>query len=186
MTIKEISPEELERLRDGGCFLLDVREPLEHAEERVAGSHLIPLGELESRVDEIERAAPIVILCRSGRRGRQALKVLEANGVPEAMNLEGGLLAWKASGRPLERSTKRRLPLMQQVQIVIGLGVLTGVVLSELAHPQFIYLSGFFGAGLLFAGLSGWCGLAKLIAMMPWNRVAAGEGGAASSCAVTN
>jgi len=56
---------------------------------------------------------------------------------------------------------------------VIGFGVLAGVVLSKAVHPQFIYLSAFFGAGLLFAGLSGWCGLAILMSKMPWNKAGA-------------
>jgi rhodanese-related sulfurtransferase len=61
-------------------------------------------------------------------------------------------------------------PLMQQVQIVAGSLVLLGVVLGYLLNPAFFLLSGFVGAGLLFAGLSGWCGMALLLAKMPWNR----------------
>ncbi len=59
---------------------------------------------------------------------------------------------------------------MQQVQIVAGSLVLLGVVLGYLLNPAFFLLSGFVGAGLLFAGLSGWCGMALLLAKMPWNR----------------
>ena len=59
---------------------------------------------------------------------------------------------------------------MQQVQITIGLGVLTGVILSRTVHPDWVFLSAFFGAGLVFAGSTGWCGLAILMSKMPWNR----------------
>jgi rhodanese-related sulfurtransferase len=65
------------------------------------------------------------------------------------------------------------LPLMRQVQIAAGLLVLLGVVLAVTVAPAFIGLSAFVGAGLTFAGLSGWCGMAQLLALMPWNRRAA-------------
>ena len=186
MTNQDISPNELQALKRDGCSLIDVREPVEHAEEHVAGSQLIPLGQLESRVGEIDRENPVVIICRSGRRGVQALDTLRDQGIADAKNVTGGILAWKAAGLPVERGDRKVLPLMQQVQVVIGSGVLAGVLLAEFAHPGFIYLSGFFGAGLLFAGLSGWCGLAKLMSKMPWNRVAGDSASAGSSCAVTN
>ena len=58
--------------------------------------------------------------------------------------------------------------------MVAGTLILLGVILSQLADSRFIYLSGFVGAGLLFAGVSGWCGMAKLLALMPWNKEQAG------------
>lgn len=60
---------------------------------------------------------------------------------------------------------------MQQVQIAAGSLVLAGVLLSQLVAPAWIWLSGFVGAGLVFAGVSGFCGMARLLAVMPWNRV---------------
>lgn len=62
---------------------------------------------------------------------------------------------------------------MRQVQITAGSIVLLGAILSATVHPAFIWLSAFIGAGLLFAGASGWCGMAKLLGLMPWNRKAA-------------
>lgn len=157
----------------GSCCLIDVREPIEHAEEHVDGALLIPLGELEARAGQLQEDRPVVVMCRGGKRGEQALAMLQVQGVTNARNLAGGLLAWKDASLPITRGTKRGLPLMQQVQVVIGFGVLAGVVLSKAVHPQFIYLSAFFGAGLLFAGLSGWCGLAILMSKMPWNKAGA-------------
>ena len=115
-----------------------------------------------------------VVHCRSGKRGEQALATLQSLGFTQLQNLEGGILAWKAAGLPVQNARRRGLPLMQQVQLTIGLGVLTGVVLSRVLHPDWIYLSAFFGAGLVFAGSTGWCGLAILMSKMPWNRVAHG------------
>lgn len=84
--------------------------------------------------------------------------------------LEGGIEARKEAGLPVARDSNQPIEIMRQVQIAAGSLVLIGVVLGALLHPAFYGLAGFVGAGLLFAGLSGWCGMAKLLALMPWNR----------------
>jgi rhodanese-related sulfurtransferase len=63
------------------------------------------------------------------------------------------------------------LPLMRQVQITAGSLVLLGLILSNVVAPAWILLSWFVGAGLVFAGVSGFCGMARLLALMPWNKV---------------
>lgn len=168
---------------DGGCQLIDVREPVEFAEERVPGARLIPLGELDQRCGELDRGSRLVVMCRGGTRGRQALEKLTARGFTTVQNLEGGILAWKAAGLPVERTGRRGLPLMQQVQLIIGLGVLTGSILALTVDARFALISAFFGAGLTLAGSTGWCGLALLMAKMPWNRVPGTA--ATASCSVT-
>ncbi len=173
MNAAPISPAELQALLTQGCTLVDVREGVEHAEGHLAGAISIPLGEIQQRVGEIDRSQPVVVMCRGGMRGAKAAAELEVLGLAGSRNLEGGLLAWQAAGLPVTGAKRRgSLPLMQQVQVVIGCGVLVGVILSRLVHLNFIWLSGFFGAGLIFAGSTGWCGLAMLMAKMPWNRVA--------------
>jgi rhodanese-related sulfurtransferase len=87
--------------------------------------------------------------------------------------LEGGLDAWRAAGLPLAENRKAPLEIMRQVQITAGALVLLGVVLGVLFQPAFFGLSAFVGAGLMFAGTTGWCGMAKLLAAMPWNRKSA-------------
>lgn len=168
----DIPPVELKSLiSHGNCCLVDVREPVEHSEAHIAGARLIPLGQLEQRVAEIVRSGPVVVMCRGGKRGAEAREKLANLGLTDVRNLDGGILAWESAGLPVVESTRKLLPLMRQVQITIGLGVVTGVVLSKLVDPNFIYLSAFFGTGLVFAGSTGWCGLAILMAKMPWNRV---------------
>ncbi len=166
-----ISPAELKSLLASGCCLVDVREPVEHAEEHIAGAKLIPLGQLEKRVAEINRSGPVVVMCRSGKRGGEALKTLEARGITDVRNLEGGILAWKAAGLAVGASAKKVFPLLQQVHLTIGVGVLTGAILAFTVHPNWVLLCAFFGAGLVMAGSTGWCGLALLMSKMPWNRV---------------
>jgi rhodanese-related sulfurtransferase len=171
-TVSSLSPAELQAvLSCGQCQLIDVREAVEHAEERVLGAKLIPLGELERRVAEIDKSQPIYVMCRGGVRGAQAAEKLAALGCPQVKNLEGGILAWKASGLSVERSARRGLPLMQQVQLTIGLCVATGSVLALTQDKRFAFIPLFFGSGLILAGSTGWCGLALLMAKMPWNKV---------------
>ncbi len=181
-----ILPSELKSILSSGCCLVDVREPVEHAEEHIVGAKLIPLGQLEKRSSEINRSVPVVVMCRSGKRGMEALKKLESLGITEARNLEGGILAWKAAGLPVGKGEKKVFPLMQQVQLTIGLGVLTGAILALTVNPNWVYLCAFFGAGLTMAGSTGWCGLAILLSKMPWNRVAGQSCCASGNCSTSN
>ena len=86
--------------------------------------------------------------------------------------MAGGINAWKSFGLPTIEDRKQPLPIMRQVQIVAGTLILTGVVLGYTTDSRLFLLSGFVGAGLLFAGLSGLCGMASLLLKMPWNRPA--------------
>lgn len=86
---------------------MNVREPVEHAEEQITGAKRIPLGQLEKRAAEIDRRGPVVVMCRSGKRGGEALKKLQALGVTEARNLDGGMLASKAAELPTGTSEKK-------------------------------------------------------------------------------
>jgi rhodanese-related sulfurtransferase len=185
-TPSSIHPAELKSLLAGDCCLVDVREPIEHAEENIAGAKLIPLGEIERRTAEIDRNCPVVVMCRSGKRGTDALRKLQENGFSNVRNLEGGILAWKAAGLPTAKSEKNVMPLMQQVQLTIGIGVLTGAILALTVNPYWVLLCAFFGAGLTFAGSTGWCGLALLMSKMPWNRVAGQSCCASGNCSTSH
>lgn len=170
-----IQPKELAAaLNAGGCQLIDVREPVEHAESHVPQARLMPLATLETQCASLDKSAPVVVMCHAGKRGAAAAEKLQAMGFINVRNLEGGILAWKAAGLPCAAAASGApaFPLMRQVQIVVGFCVLAGGVLAVTVNPAWVYLCMFFGAGLLFAGLSGFCGLAMLLARMPWNRAA--------------
>jgi rhodanese-related sulfurtransferase len=98
---------------------------------------------------------------------------MAASGRGEVLSLRGGIDAWKAAGLPIAENRRVPIPIMRQVQLVVGAMVLAGSVLAWLVSPWFLALTGFFGAGLLFAGATGTCGLAAVLGLMPWNRVAA-------------
>ncbi len=165
-----LSPHELaDQQRSGRVNIVDVREPMEFVGGHIPGSRNIPLGQI-GKVPLPE--APLVLVCQSGARSERAVATLRKRGHHEALaDLEGGLLAWQAAALPLEKRKGAPLPLMRQVQISAGALVLIGVVLSQTVAPGWIWLSGFVGAGLMFAGISGFCGLARLLALLPWNRV---------------
>lgn len=96
MNPNEITPRELKQELDAGkkLFILDVREPNEYAICKIPGSHLIPLGELERRVGELDRNVNIVAHCKAGGRSAKAVKFLLDHGFTKIRNLTGGILAW--------------------------------------------------------------------------------------------
>ena len=149
--------------------LIDVREPMEYAAGHIPGSRNIPLSRLGSQ--ELPEG-PLVLVCQSGKRSSRGLAELLQRGHSQPLaELEGGFGAWLEAGLPVHRPARAPLPLMRQVQIAAGGLVLLGVLLSQVVAPGWIWLSGFVGAGLIFAGVSGFCGMARLLGVMPWNRV---------------
>ena len=149
--------------------VIDVREPMEFAAGHIAGSLNVPLA----RITQADLPkGPLVLVCHSGNRSTQALAQLMQQGHPHPLtDLEGGVPAWQQAGLPLRKLKNAPLPLMRQVQIAAGSLVLLGLVLGTWVAPAWILLSWFVGAGLVFAGVSGFCGMARLLAAMPWNRV---------------
>lgn len=172
MAINNIKPEIVKRWLDKDeAILIDVREPAENKAESINGATLIPLGEISSTDIPDTNGKKLVIHCHSGRRGSGACeKLLKENPDLEIYNLEGGITAWKNNGFQINESGKFFLPLDRQVQLTIGLFVLIGSILAYFVSPAFNLLTGFFGLGLTFAGITGFCGLAMLMAKMPWNK----------------
>ena len=174
-TQTEIEPRDAQAMiARGEAVLVDVREPDEHARERVAGATLMPLGTLTPEKVKALGAKRVLIHCKSGRRGADAAakcSTLTASGVGVS-NMRGGIEAWRAAGLPTVVDAARpKLGVMQQTQLVIGLAVLGGTALGAFVNPWFLAISAFFGAGLVFAGVTGFCGLATVLAKAPWNAV---------------
>jgi rhodanese-related sulfurtransferase len=153
----------------GECVLIDVREAGEHARENIAGAQLVPLSSFDPAKLPATGGKRLVVHCLSGSRSAKALGQLAAAGI-EAVSLTGGIEAWKAAGLPVRENKSAPLPIMRQVQIVAGSLVVAGAVLGAFVHPGFHALSAFVGAGLVFAGVSGWCGMANLLGLLPYNR----------------
>ncbi|MCP5468643.1 MAG: rhodanese-like domain-containing protein [Deltaproteobacteria bacterium] len=158
-----------EELKKNKGILLDVRNPDEHQLNHIEGAVHIPLDHVENKSHEIPRNCMVYVYCRSGNRSRQAVERLQAMGFENLINVEGGISQYQKSGGEVLR-LGRGLPLMQQVQITAGTLIILGLVLAWLVNPNFIALTAFVGVGLIFAGVSGFCGMEKLLSRMPWNR----------------
>ena len=192
MTISTITPLDLSnRCRDGAAIdLIDVRTPIEFRELHAAPARNVPLDQLDpvavmrarhnegpsqssfnenGTVSVGNAAEPLYVICRSGKRGQQACEKFAAAGFTNVVNVEGGTQAWAEAGLLVVRR-KKTVSLERQVRIAAGSLVCLGVLLAWLVHPAFIGLSAFVGAGLIFAGLTDTCGMAMLLARMPWNR----------------
>lgn len=175
MTLKTITPEEAKALGARGAAIVDVRDADEFAREHIPGARNAPLAALGPGAAPpmaLNNSGGILVYhCKSGMRTKaNAAKLAEAAGLCEAYILEGGIEAWKAAGLPVAADASQPIELMRQVQIAAGSLVVLGVALGAAVHPGFYLLSGFVGAGLVFAGVSGFCGMARLLAVMPWNR----------------
>lgn len=157
------------------AVLVDVREDFEYAEEHIKGAVQAPLSKLDPAALHAKLGdAKVVFQCRSGKRSITAALAYGTDGRP-LFHLAGGIEAWKQAGRSVVKpSTGPRIPVMRQVQITAGSLVTLGVALGAFVHPAFLALAAFVGLGLVFAGASGWCGMAMLLGRMPWNRVVGG------------
>lgn len=171
-TLEKLPPADVSaRLATGRAVLIDIREPDEFARAHIQGAQSQPLSGWEKAHLTIEPDADVIFTCRSGMRTAGACDRLASRVSGHAYVMDGGLDAWEKAGLPIERDRKAPLEIMRQVQIAAGMLVLTGVLMGFLVAPAWFALSGFVGAGLTFAGATGFCGMARLLMLMPWNRV---------------
>ncbi|MGA2887597.1 MAG: rhodanese-like domain-containing protein [Terracidiphilus sp.] len=151
--------------------LLDVRMPSEYANAHVPGATLIPLNEL--RIDvylaQHKPGTPIYVLCQAGARAAKAIEQFERSGCDDCILVEGGTQAWIDAGLPVHRGARNVLPLMRQVQVAVGSLTAIGSILTLAVNPWFAVVPLFLGCGLVFSGITGTCGMALMLAKMPWN-----------------
>ncbi len=170
--IKQTSVQEINGLINGGGAyqVIDVREYSEFEAAKIQPAKLVPLSNFESRTGEIDRLQPVYLMCRSGNRAKQAAEKLVKRGFSDVHVIEGGMLAWEGANLPIVKGASKVWSLERQVRFAAGSLVVFGVLLSLLIHPYLIALSGFVGAGLVFAAVTDTCGMAMMLARMPWNK----------------
>jgi len=170
--MKTISPVELQSIltTHPGAAVIDVRTPVEFAEVHVPQARSVPLDELNPGSLQLPKDQPVYLLCRSGQRATKAAEKFAKEGFSQPVVIAGGTLAWIDAQLPVERSAVKVISLERQVRITAGAIVFTGVLLAYFVNFHFIWLSGFIGAGLVFAGITDFCGMGLLLAKMPWNR----------------
>ncbi|MCA9041364.1 MAG: rhodanese-like domain-containing protein [Planctomycetaceae bacterium] len=175
MSINTVKPEEVHsKLQSGEKIkLIDVRTPAEFQEVHVTVAENYPLDQLNpERIKQITAGdEPLYVICKSGTRGKMACEKLQAAGVENILNVEGGTSAWVERGYDVVRGESKVISLERQVRIAAGALVLIGVITGFLVHPALFGIAAFVGAGLMFAGITDTCGMAMILARMPWNQV---------------
>ena len=172
MSLSSINPTNAKRLLDQGAILVDIREGDEHAREKIPGAHHLPLSKLDEAKLALRDGKPVIFHCKSGARTKGNAVRLESKigAVCEAFILDGGLDAWKRAGLPVATDRRQPLELQRQVQIGAGSMALFGTIFGLLVSPWFFAVPAFVGAGLMVAGITGFCGLARILMRAPWNR----------------
>ena len=175
---RRITVEELDRVREGldAPLVVDVRMPAEYRSVHLEPSVSLPLDEIARRRDELPRDRELVLVCRTGARARLAAAELSAF---HTRILEGGIAAWQEAGYPVVLG-KAHMSLERQVRIAAGALACVGGLLAVGISPWFGFLPAFVGAGLAYAGITDRCGMAMLLAKLPYNRRSAGGGSCAA------
>ena len=176
MSRPSITPGELGAILRAGrrVDVIDVRTPAEYREVHADVARLVPLDALDPKAVMGSRngrsGEPLYVICRTGSRAMRACEEFRRCGYDNVVVIEGGTLAWERAGLPVVRGRKA-IALERQVRIAAGLLVLLGSALGAFVHPAFVGLAAFVGAGLVFAGVTDTCGMAMVLARMPWNQV---------------
>ena len=169
--VQEIDAQTLKQwLEDNSVTLVDVRETAEYANERIPGAKLHPLSKFDPNQIRPAAGQKLVFYCQSGNRSAKAAKQCLDNGLNSVSHLRGGIPTWKNAGYAIEKSQNAPISLFRQVQIVAGSLVVAGTVLGAVVSPSFLLLSGFVGAGLMFAGITNTCAMGMLLAKLPYNQ----------------
>lgn len=176
MGIQTLSASELNTRLSAGerITVIDVRTPVEFTEVHAPQAVNIPLDRLSpaelAKIGCVECGQPVYLLCRGGQRATKAADKLLAAGFTRPVVITGGTLAWIEAGLPVTRGEAKVISLERQVRIAAGAIVLTAALLAHFVHPGFVWVAAFVGAGLVFAGITDFCGMGLLIAKMPWNQ----------------
>lgn len=171
-----ISPSQAKAwLSSGAAVLVDVREPDEFKAEHVVYAISMPLNVVHSMSTHLDlpKDRKVIFMCASGGRSEYACTLVDARYQEQMLYvLEGGIKAWKNAALPvLSSASGGTMSVFRQVQIIVGVLVLLGVLIGFAGMRWGFALSGIFGAALAFAGMTGRCGLARVLLHLPCNRV---------------
>ncbi|MFE6778591.1 rhodanese-like domain-containing protein [Streptomyces sp. NPDC057702] len=153
--------------------VIDVRTPGEYASGHLPGAHNIPLDHLDVALPALRAATDrgdLLVVCASGARSAQACQRLADQGITAA-TLTGGTTAWTRLGHDTDRPADTRAPwaMDRQVRLAAGSLVLTGLVAGRRWNAA-RWLSAGVAGGLVFSALTNTCGMAKILAQLPYNQ----------------
>ena len=164
-----------QRIDEGVVRVIDVRSSGEFHKEHIPDSENIPLKSLDdgtlAQLKASKNGYPVCITCQSGVRAEKAAKKMADEGMENIYLLAGGLDNWTHEGMPTQCAGRKGIPLDRQVRITIGILIIAGCCACYFTEDiRWLAAPAFFGAGLIFSGLTGFCGLARILAILPWNR----------------
>lgn len=168
--MSEIDPHELGE--QASMPVIDVRTPGEFASGRPPGAVNVPLEVVQAEPERIaaQLDGPVALLCATGTRAEQVRQALTDAGCADPKVIVGGIRGWQAAGGDVV-AERRVWSMERQVRLAAGGLVVIGA-LASLTWPPATALSGVVGAGLVFAAVTDTCGMAMLLAKLPWNRPA--------------
>ena len=157
--------------------IIDVRTAAEFSTLHVQGAINAPLNEWQTNelITQLKQRSfkhgdSLYLLCQAGTRARMAAEKIAAESDLDVIVVEGGTNACVTCNLPTATLGGTTMSLERQVRIAAGSLVLSGVILGALFNPAWFGLSGFVGAGLIFAGITDTCAMGMLLARMPWNK----------------
>lgn len=169
-----LSPLQASKLLEQGAVLVDIRDRADFLREHIPQALSLPLTEITTgKTVEGSEQQPVIFHCQAGMRTtNNAEQLMRAASSGNVFLMSGGINAWKSAALPIIEDKKQPLPIIRQVHITAGILVLVGVIAGYAVDSRLFLLSGFIGAGLIFSGVSGFCGMASLLQKMPWNKAA--------------
>ena len=174
MKPETLSPLQASQLIEQGAVLIDIRERSEYLREHIPQAVSLPLTEINTGKTVAGSGQQQVIFhCQAGMRTtHHADELMRAVSAGKVFLMSGGINAWKGAALPTVEDKKQPLPIIRQVHITAGILILVGVIVAYAIDGRLFLLSGFIGAGLVFSGVTGFCGMASVLQKMPWNRAA--------------
>lgn len=172
ITVKELREKLKSKNPEQKMVCVDVRTEDEHQAAHIEGTINIPLDQLKMHAGDLKKYDEVYLHCNSGSRSQAACTVLNECGIGNYCDVDGGIMAWRREGLPVEGKNKKRMPLIRQVMIAAAALILFSMLCGLLLHGAFYVIAWGVGFGLLYGGASGNCLMMKFLTKMPWNTVA--------------
>ena len=156
--------------------IIDVRERDEYEIQHIKNSINVPLSNFSTVAPGVLNQLTdrkIQFMCHSGMRATQALEQAKGLGFNEEHTYSvypGGIKAWMEAGKDVQKAGKSAMPLMRQMQLIMGIMFVVFASLGTFIDPMYSAATIVFGLGLFYAGLTGDCAVAGALAKAPWNK----------------
>lgn len=142
-------------------LVIDIREADEYRYEHIFNAINCPLSNFNlNHVNELTKGKTVILHCQSGNRTKNNAHLLSQIDAHELFILEEGIACLTSQPHLLVKNNKATLPVMRQVQLIVGSSILFSLILSGLISKWFLLITAIFGLGLIFSGLTGYCGMA--------------------------